>query len=148
MAEEIQKEKKFFVHVNVISDLFKNKFLHYLNKAYEKGELNFEGKIAYLQAPAEFKKLKDKLYAKRWVTFCKPPFGGPEEVLEYLGRYTHRVATSVLLSWKMAESTSNGRTTAKAASSMKRRWRFVSLFGGSCCMFCQTATSRSDITAF
>ncbi len=70
------------------------KFLHYLNKAYEKGELNFEGKIAYLQDPAEFKKLKDKLYAKRWVTFCKPPFGGPEEVLEYLGRYTHRVAIS------------------------------------------------------
>ena len=89
-----KKKKKFFVHKNIISDLFKKKFLHYLNKAYEKGELNFEGKIAYLQDPAEFKKLKDKLYAKRWVTFCKPPFGGPEEVLEYLGRYTHRVAIS------------------------------------------------------
>ncbi len=89
-----KKKKKFFVHKNIISDLFKKKFLHYLNKAYEKGELNFEGKIAYLQDPAEFKKLKDKLYAKRWVTFCKQPFGGPEEVLEYLGRYTHRVAIS------------------------------------------------------
>ena len=47
-----------------------------------------------MQDPAEFNKLKNQLYAKKWVTFCKPPFGGPEQVLEYLSRYTHRVAIS------------------------------------------------------
>ncbi|MEE8149966.1 MAG: IS91 family transposase [candidate division Zixibacteria bacterium] len=89
-----KKRKKFFVHVNVISDLFKKKFLHYLNQAYEKGALKLEGQVAYLQDPAAFNKLKSELYGKKWVTFCKQPFGGPEQVLEYLSRYTHRVAIS------------------------------------------------------
>ncbi|MFQ6115450.1 MAG: transposase zinc-binding domain-containing protein, partial [bacterium] len=53
-----KKKKKFFVHKNIISDLFKKKFLHYLKEAYEKGELKFEGQVAYLSNPAEFKKLK------------------------------------------------------------------------------------------
>jgi len=89
-----KKKKKFLVHVNIISDLFKKKFLYYLNEVYEKGELKFEGQVANLSDPAEFKKLKNQLYAKKWVTFCKQPFGGPEQVLEYLSRYTHRVAIS------------------------------------------------------
>jgi len=89
-----KKKKKFFVHVNVISDLFKKKFLQYLNLAYQKDELKLERQVAYLQDPGEFNKLKNELYRKKWVTFCKQPFGGPEQVLEYLSRYTHRVAIS------------------------------------------------------
>lgn len=89
-----KKKKKFFVHVNVISDLFKKKFLHYLNQVYEKGELKLTGQVTYLKSPAAFRKLKNELYSKKWVTFCKQPFGGPEQVLEYLSRYTHRVAIS------------------------------------------------------
>ncbi len=89
-----KKRKKFFVHVNVISDLFKKKFLHYLNKAYGKGELKLEGRLAHLKDPAEFKRFKNQLYAKTWVTYCKKAFGGPEQVIAYLGRYTHRVAIS------------------------------------------------------
>jgi len=89
-----KKRKKFFVHVNLISDLFKKKFLHYLNLAYQKGKLNLEGQVAYLQDSGEFNKLRNELYGKKWVTFCKQPFGGPEQVLEYLSRYTHRVAIS------------------------------------------------------
>ena len=89
-----KKKKKFFVHVNIISDLFKKKFLHYLNRAYQKGELSLVGQVAHLQKPARFKKLKNELYSKKWVTFCKQPFGGPEQVLEYLSRYSHRVAIS------------------------------------------------------
>jgi len=89
-----KKKKKFFVHVNVISDLFKKKFLQYLNLAYQKDELKLEEQVAYLQDPGEFNKLKNELYRKKWVTFCKQPFGGPEQVLEYLSRYTHRVAIS------------------------------------------------------
>ena len=89
-----KKKKKFFVHVHVISDLFKKKFLHYLDAAYQKGELKLQGQVAHLQDPAAFNKLKSELYGKNWVTFCKQPFGGPEQVLEYLSRYTHRVAIS------------------------------------------------------
>ncbi len=86
------KDKKFFVHVNVISDLFKKKFLHYLLKAYRKGKLKFEGQIANLQQPGNFTRFKNSLYGRKWVTYCKRPFGGPAHVLAYLGRYTHRVA--------------------------------------------------------
>lgn len=89
-----KKRKKFFVHVNIISALFKKKFLHYLNLAYRKGKLKLEGQVAYLRNSGAFNKLKTELYGKKWVTFCKQPFGGPEQVLEYLSRYTHRVAIS------------------------------------------------------
>jgi hypothetical protein len=89
-----KKKKKFFVHVNIISDLFKKKFIHYLNHAYQKGQFNLEGQVAHLQKQAEFDRLKTELYSKKWVTFCKQPFGGPEQVLEYLSRYSHRVAIS------------------------------------------------------
>jgi hypothetical protein len=88
------KRRKFFVHVNVISDLFKKKFLAYLQEAYDHGELKFVGKIAAFESPEAFKKLKAGLYAKKWVTYCKAPFGGPKQVLSYLAGYTHRVAIS------------------------------------------------------
>jgi hypothetical protein len=88
------KRKKFFIHVNVISDLFKKKFLAYLKEAYRAGELEFVGKTEALGSPGTFQKLIDALYAKKWVTYCKTPFGGPEQVLKYLARYTHRVAIS------------------------------------------------------
>ncbi len=88
------KKKPFFVHVNIISELFKKKFLDYLIKSYKTGKLKFAGKITHLGQNTEFKKLCDNLYDKKWITYIKRPFGGPEQVLEYLGRYTHRVAIS------------------------------------------------------
>lgn len=88
------KRKDFFIHVNVISDLFKKKFLYYLKKSYGKGELRFEGKIKSINDITEFKKLMNELYSKKWITYCKQPFGGAEQVINYLGRYTHRVAIS------------------------------------------------------
>jgi len=89
-----KKHKKFFIHVNIISDLFKKKFLFYLKRSYQNGLLKFEGRIKSLAEKKDFKILLDQLYTKRWVSYCKRPFGGPEQVLEYLGRYTHRVAIS------------------------------------------------------
>ena len=93
------KKKAFFVHVNVISDLFKKKFLSYLKKLYLSNKLKFVAKVMYLGNDHEFKKLCDDLYGddlygddlyeKKWITYIKSPFGGPEQVLEYLGRYTH-----------------------------------------------------------
>lgn len=54
----------------------------------------FTGSLAELENPGAFQKLLNDLYSKKWITYCKRPFGGPEKVLEYLGRYTHRVAIS------------------------------------------------------
>ncbi len=88
------KYNKFFIHVNVISDLFKKKFLYYFKKAYKNKELKFIGKAKSYGTTNEFYRLLNLLYDKKWITYCKRPFGGPKQVLEYLGRYTHRVAIS------------------------------------------------------
>lgn len=94
LPKKTTRKKKFFVHVNVISELFKKKFLFYLKKAYEAGELKFVGKSEALGSRQAFKKFLNNLYDTRWVTYCKAPFGGPEQVLKYLSNYTHRVAIS------------------------------------------------------
>lgn len=86
--------KKFFIHVNVLRELFKKKFLAYLKQSYEAGELAFPGAIAYLQEPKIFERFRKQFYCKKWVLYSKPPFGGTEEVIRYLGRYTHRIAIS------------------------------------------------------
>lgn len=86
--------KKFFIHVNVLRDLFKKKLLAYLKRSYEAGELAFPGAIAYLQEPKVFERFRKQFYRKKWVVYSKPPFGGPEKVIRYLGRYTHRIAIS------------------------------------------------------
>lgn len=86
--------KKFFIPVKVLSAMFRGKFLHYLKKAYESGDLKFPGKIAHLKERFSFKQFLSSLYRKNWVVYCKPPFKKPGDVVEYLGRYTHRVALS------------------------------------------------------
>lgn len=88
------KYKNFFIHVNIISDLFKKKFLYYFKKAQKNKELKFTGKISELNEPKVFQRMLNGLYKKKWITYCKRPFGGAEKVVEYLGRYTHRVAIS------------------------------------------------------
>ena len=56
--------------------------------------MKFIGKISLLNEPQVFRSLLKDMYEKKWITYCKRPFGGPEKVVEYLGRYTHRVAIS------------------------------------------------------
>jgi len=80
----------FFVHVNVLSDLFKKKFMSYLKDAQKKGLLKYGVGIN----PSMFKRLQNELYEKKWVVYCKEPFSGADSVLEYLGRYVYRVAIS------------------------------------------------------
>jgi len=86
--------KKFFLPVAVLSRLFRGKFLAYLKSAYRKGQLKFHGRIEHLNNPVEFLKQIQSCYKTNWVVYCKPPFGGPEKVLRYLSRYTHRIAIS------------------------------------------------------
>ncbi|HSB32287.1 MAG TPA: IS91 family transposase [Candidatus Sulfobium mesophilum] len=90
----ISSRKKFFIPVNVMSELFKEKFRAYLKRSYELGELVFPGVIDYLKERHAFERLRRQLYHKKWVVYCKPPFNGVEGVFEYLSRYTHRIAIS------------------------------------------------------
>jgi hypothetical protein len=84
----------FLLPVRVLGALFRGKFLARLVRLYEDGELGLEGPAATLADPARFARLRDKLYRTRGVVYAKQPFGGPEQVFRYLGRYTHRVGLS------------------------------------------------------
>jgi hypothetical protein len=82
----------FFLPVRVLSRLFRRLFLDELRAAFEAGALGFYGDLAGLATPAAFAGRLRELRRVEWVVYAKPPFGGPEQVLAYLGRYTHRVA--------------------------------------------------------
>ena len=86
--------KGFFLPVGVLSALFKGKFLELLKNCFKKGALVFDGGIRHLQKPETFHSFCNPFYHKKWAVYCKPPFGGPKGVLQYLGRYTHRIAIS------------------------------------------------------
>ena len=86
--------KSFFLPVKVLSRLFRKKFLIYLEKAFQKGKLGFHGELEPLAKPAVFAAFCQKAGQREWVVYAKKPFGGPELVLKYLARYTHRVAIS------------------------------------------------------
>jgi Putative transposase/Transposase zinc-binding domain len=82
----------FFLPVHVLSRLFRRRFLEHLQAAFDTGALGFFGDLAGLADPAAFANLLRPLRRVEWVVYAKPPFGGPAQVLAYLGRYTHRVA--------------------------------------------------------
>ncbi|MEA2780402.1 MAG: hypothetical protein QOK29_1946 [Rhodospirillaceae bacterium] len=84
----------FFLPVRVLSRLFRRLFLEHLQAAFEAGELSFFGDLAELAEPSAFARHLVQFRRVEWVVYAKPPFGGPEQVLAYLGRYTHRVAIS------------------------------------------------------
>ena len=84
----------FFLPVRVLSKLSRRLFLENLQAAFEAGRLNFFGTLAELGAPAAFADRLRELRRVDWVVYAKRPFGGPEQVLAYLGRYTHRVGIS------------------------------------------------------
>jgi hypothetical protein len=86
--------KSFFLPVRVLSRLFRKKFLRSLRAAFGKGDLRFAGELHDLAEPAAFRSLCQQAVRNEWVVYAKPPFGGPERVLKYLARYTHRVAIS------------------------------------------------------
>ncbi len=84
----------FFLPVRVLSSLFRRLFLEELERAFQAGELVFHGKLANLSDVGRFAEQLGAARSIDWVVYAKPPFGGPEHVLNYLGRYTHRVAIS------------------------------------------------------
>ena len=86
--------RRFLLPVKVLSALFRRLFLEAFEQAYSAGKLKFFGEQKALEDPVRFAAFLRPLRKRKWVVYAKPPFGGPQKVLEYLGRYTHRVAIS------------------------------------------------------
>jgi hypothetical protein len=84
----------FLFPIHVVSKLFRGKFMAALKKLYYTGKLIFSGSSLKFQHPDEFQKFVNLLYSKKWIPHIKETFKGAENVIEYLGRYTHRIAIS------------------------------------------------------
>ena len=102
---------RFFLPGKVLGARFRRTFLTLLSRAYRQQKLRFPGSFARLQQPPEFDRFFRQLKNQQWVVHAKRPFGGPEQVLQYLARYTHRVAIS------------NGRLVALQDGQVTFRWR-------------------------
>jgi hypothetical protein len=118
--------KRFLFPVRVLSRLFRGKFLAALRRAEARGLLDLGGP-GESAAVAGFDQLVDKLYRKDWVVYAKRPFGGPEQVYRYLGRYTHRVGISNHRLLAMDErgvrfGTRNGKTATLLPEEFIRRF--------------------------
>lgn len=86
--------KKFFIPVKVLSKKFRGKFLYYLKQYYQQKKLKFFKQNQPYKRPEKFQELIDQCYALNWYSYTKRTFSGPLAVVEYLGRYTHRIAIS------------------------------------------------------
>lgn len=84
----------FFLPVNVLSRVFRGKFCAGLKRFYRRHQLDCAGPASVWASPAQFRLLLRRLHRHDWVVYAKPAFGGPTQVLRYLGRYTHRIAIS------------------------------------------------------
>src|SRR6202163_1124084 len=107
----IKPRYDFFLPVEVLSHVFRGKFHEALKRSFRDGKLNFHGDLKPLAQPKTFAAWLRPLFRKDWVVYAKRPFGGPEHVLRYLGRYTHRVAIS------------NHRLVSFADGTVTFRWR-------------------------
>jgi hypothetical protein len=107
----IKPRYAFFLPVKVLSRVFRGKFVAALKRAFQDGQLSFHGDLRLLVQPKTFAAWLRTLFRKDWVVYSKPPFGGPDYVLRYLGRYTHRVAIS------------NHRLVSFADHQVSFRWR-------------------------
>ena len=85
---------EFLFSVRALSAVFRGKFLSYFKEAHKGGKLTFAGNSTEFESENGFKFLIDDLYKENWVVYSKRPFAGPRTVLDYLGRYTHRIAIS------------------------------------------------------
>jgi hypothetical protein len=137
----INCRKGFFLPVQVLSRLFRRLFLAEMHKAFNAGSLVFCGDLAKLAHPVIFARQLDALRRLDWVVYAKPPFGGPEQVLAYLGRYTHRVAIansrllaldegSVRFAWKDYRHGGHTKVMALEAGEFIRRFLLHTLPDG------------------
>ena len=110
--QKVRKSKsRFFIPVKVLRDKFKGKYLAYLNSYYECGTLSFSASCKDLQNSYQWNEWKNRLYEKDWCPYIKETFNGFGNAIEYLGRYTHKIAisNSRILSVTQTESTFSAR---------------------------------------
>ena len=107
----IPSHSKFFLPVGVLAEVFRGKFTEAMKEIFAQGQLEFHGALKPLGRPKVFAQLIQQTFRKKWVVYCKRPFGGAEHALRYLGQYTHRVAIS------------NHRLTAFENDQVTFRWR-------------------------
>jgi len=107
----IRSHPRFYLPIPVLRRVFRGKFVDGLKSAFQHDQLHLSGDLALLAQPKFFAAWLRPLFRKNWVVYSKPPFGGPEYVLQYLGRYTHRVAIS------------NHRLVSLADGQVTFRWR-------------------------
>lgn len=123
----------FLLPVKVLSRLYRRLFLKTLGRAFARRELTFHGCLTHLNEPTAFARLVRQVGCQEWVVYAKRPFGGPVQVLSYLGRYTHRVALSndrlirledgqVTFRWKDYRRGNRQRTMTLAAPEFIRRF--------------------------
>jgi hypothetical protein len=93
-SQWIRPQYPFFLPVKVLGRVFRGKFFHGLRLAFRGKRLTFAGHIQHLSESKNFSSFLRTLFREDWVVYAKPAFGGPEQVVRYLGRYTHRVAIS------------------------------------------------------
>lgn len=93
--EQWKKGKpNYFLPVKVLSALFRGKFLAYFQEAVQTGAVGFHGNTSYLERKSEYRAFLAGVYQKDWIVYAKKPFAGPEQVIQYLSRYTHKIAIS------------------------------------------------------
>ncbi|MBM9515273.1 IS91 family transposase [Desulfogranum marinum] len=88
----VSARTKYLFKVQSLAKEFQKRYLGKLEKMYRKKQLSLNGRLTEYRDEKQFQELLKGLWDKQWITYAKQPFGGPEQVLEYLGRYTHRVA--------------------------------------------------------
>jgi hypothetical protein len=93
-SQWVHSRRSFFLPVKVLGKVFRGKFVAGLRKLFRKKRVSFSGQLQHMAQPRHFAAFLRTLFRQNWVVYAKPPFGGPEQVLRYLGRYTHRVAIS------------------------------------------------------
>jgi hypothetical protein len=123
----IPARSRFLFPVKAMSKVFRGKLLDGLARLYDCNRLALEHNCAELAEPARFAQLRSHLYRKEWVVYAKQPFGGPDQVFAYLGRYTHRVGISNqrLVSFagdQICFRTKHGKTTTIPAVEFMRRF--------------------------
>ncbi len=107
----VRPRYRFFLPVKALSRVFRGKFVAGLKRAYRNNELCLPGELKPLRQEKAFRSFVRSLHQQDWVVYAKPPFGGPRYVLNYLARYTHRVAIS------------NHRLVAFAQGKVTFRWK-------------------------
>lgn len=133
LGKWVNSRKKFFIPVKVLSRKFRGKFLFYLKQLYYQNKLEFHGNQQHFSDHKDFESFLSDLYEKEWIVYCKPSFKNASYVVEYLGRYTHRVAISnnrivsikdgnVIFKWRDYKDASKWKLMTVSAEEFIRRF--------------------------